>query len=203
LIVDYGGVLTTRSPTGREDFQRLFGASMLEYRDAAALAAARLGGDPVELVESGRIDSAQFKEAIGAELPGATVDALGPAYYAQHVSNPEMLACVERCHARGVVTVLMTNAAADWTEFWSPSVPGMEHIFDHVVISGSVGSRKPDAAIYGHALAQLAPIAAGECVFVDDEEENCAAARALGMQALRFTDTASAVRTLAEAVIRP
>jgi putative hydrolase of the HAD superfamily len=199
LIVDYGGVLTTRSSTGREDFQRLFGASMLEYRDAAVRAAGELGGNPVDLVETGQITTKQFQSALAAALPNANVDALGPAYYAQHISNPEMLKCVADHHARGLTTVLMTNAAADWTDYWRPTVPGMEETFDHVVISGSVGARKPDPRIFEHTLKLLEGIPAAECVFVDDEEANCAAAEAAGMSAIRFVDTASTVASLANA----
>jgi putative hydrolase of the HAD superfamily len=197
LILDYGGVLTTRSPTGREDFQRLFGASMLEYRDAAVRAAAELGGNPVDLVETGQITTEQFQSALGAALPNVNVDALGPAYYAQHISNPEMLGCVADHHARGVTTVLMTNAAADWTAYWSPTVPGLEEIFDHVVISGSVGARKPDRRIFEHTLDLLAGIPAAECVFVDDEEANCAAAEAVGMSAIRFVDDPTTIAAIA------
>jgi putative hydrolase of the HAD superfamily len=197
LIVDYGGVLTTRSSTGREDFQRLFGASMLEYRDAAGVAAEGLGGNPVDLVETGQITTEQFQSALAAALPNANVDALGPAYYAQHISNPEMLGCVADYHARGLTTVLMTNAAADWTDYWSPTVPGIQEIFDHVVISGTVGARKPDHRIFEYTLALLEGIPAAECVFVDDEEANCAAAEAVGMRAIRFVDTPSTIASLA------
>jgi putative hydrolase of the HAD superfamily len=197
LILDYGGVLTTRSPTAREDFERLVGVSMLDYRDANTRAAARLGQDPLEAVETGRITEAEFKAALAAELPSADIDAMGEAYYAQHVSNPAMIACVAGWRARGVVTMLVTNAAAEWTHHWSPTIPSMHEVFDHVVISGLVGSRKPDVGIYRHALDLLAGIASKECVFVDDSEANCATAEEVGMQAIRFTDTESAVAAVA------
>lgn len=197
MILDYGGVLTTRSPTAAADFERLVGVSMLDYRDANARAAARLGSDPLEAVETGQITEAEFKSALAAELVGGDIDALGEAYYAQHVSNPAMIDCVAGYHARGVVTVLMTNAAAGWTHYWSPTIPSMDKVFDHVVISGAVGSRKPDAGIYHRALDLLTGISPPDCVFIDDSEANCATAESVGMQAIRFSDTESVVAALA------
>ena len=54
-------------------------------------------------------------------------------------------------------------------------------------VSCERGVRKPDAAAYLGAAETLnrAPEA---CLFVDDRESNAAAARAVGMQALRFED---------------
>ena len=202
-MLDYGGVLTTRSPTTRADFERLVGVSMGDYRDANERAAARLGDDPLDAIETGRITEDEFKRALAAELPDADIEALGEAYYAQHVSNPEMIACVADYHSRGVVTVLMTNAAAEWTHYWSPTIPSMHEVFDHVVISGSVGSRKPDAGIYHHALELVKGIPAGECVFVDDSEANCATAEEVGMQAIHFSDTASTIAALAALAVEP
>lgn len=57
--------------------------------------------------------------------------------------------------------------------------------FDAVVVSCEVGCSKPDAAIYGLTLSRIGT-APAETLFVDDREENVAAARALGMQALLF-----------------
>ncbi len=61
--------------------------------------------------------------------------------------------------------------------------------FDAVVISAEVGCAKPDERIYRLLLERLGTQPA-ETVFIDDMAENVEAARALGMQALRFTSTA-------------
>jgi len=49
-----------------------------------------------------------------------------------------------------------------------------------VVISGEVGMRKPEAAIFQHTLDELG-LPAGSCVFVDDHMANIRAAAALGV----------------------
>lgn len=52
-------------------------------------------------------------------------------------------------------------------------------------VSCDMGVRKPDHAIYERAATAL-DIAPTALTFVDDREENCAAAREVGMRAIRF-----------------
>jgi HAD superfamily hydrolase (TIGR01509 family) len=56
-------------------------------------------------------------------------------------------------------------------------------------VSCDTGLRKPDPESFLQAARQLG-LAPGECLLVDDREENCAAARALGLQALPFRGAA-------------
>lgn len=53
-------------------------------------------------------------------------------------------------------------------------------------VSCLTGVRKPDARAFTGAAAALGR-RAEECLLIDDREPNCAAARALGMAAVRFT----------------
>lgn len=53
-------------------------------------------------------------------------------------------------------------------------------------VSCDTGVRKPDRRAFTGAAEHLG-VACEACLFVDDREENCAAARATGMEALRFT----------------
>lgn len=57
--------------------------------------------------------------------------------------------------------------------------------------------RKPDPAAYQHACHALG-VEPSACLFVDDRESNCAAAREQGMDAVRFTDAASLRVALAQ-----
>ena len=57
--------------------------------------------------------------------------------------------------------------------------------FDDYVLSYRVGARKPDPKVYLAAL-QRAGCHAGECIYIDDKEENVWAARRLGIQAIVF-----------------
>jgi putative hydrolase of the HAD superfamily len=65
---------------------------------------------------------------------------------------------------------------------WGEHYP--EHLwvgaFDAVVISGRVGLRKPDQAIFVHT-AELLELRPAQCVMVDDLQANISAAVAVGM----------------------
>lgn len=64
-------------------------------------------------------------------------------------------------------------------------------------VSCHTGVRKPDPAAYVHAASALG-VEPSACVFVDDREDNCAAARDQGMHAVRFSDAAALRRALVE-----
>lgn len=57
--------------------------------------------------------------------------------------------------------------------------------FDRLVLSYEVGHVKPAPEFY-RACAAAAARPAGECVFIDDLEENVAAARRCGLRAIRY-----------------
>lgn len=64
-------------------------------------------------------------------------------------------------------------------------------------VSCKTGLRKPAPSTYRHALGALGVVAT-DALFVDDREDNCAAARGEGLAALRFTDAATLREALAE-----
>jgi putative hydrolase of the HAD superfamily len=63
--------------------------------------------------------------------------------------------------------------------------------FDPLILSAEVGLAKPDPAIFELALRR-AGVDASQAAFVDDFEENVAAAAALGMHAVHFRSSAQA-----------
>jgi HAD superfamily hydrolase (TIGR01509 family) len=63
---------------------------------------------------------------------------------------------------------------------------GLRDYFDYFICSGYVREMKPHPDIYRTAL-EVSGTPAGQTVFIDDKEENCEAARVLGMQAIHFT----------------
>ncbi len=68
----------------------------------------------------------------------------------------------------------------------------IDNIFELVIDSAFVGVRKPDPEIYELTVTGLG-VPAAECLFVDDIEVNCEAARAAGMTAVVFGDTEQAI----------
>lgn len=64
-------------------------------------------------------------------------------------------------------------------------------------VSCDTGVRKPDPRAYLGAAARLG-VEPGECILIDDREKNCAVARSLGMEALRFTSAPELAKELAQ-----
>jgi 2-haloacid dehalogenase len=100
---------------------------------------------------------------------------------------PGMRALVDDLDARDVPLYAITNFSA---EFWPPFRAREAALFDRfrdIVVSGDEDLTKPDPAIYHLALDRFG-IAAEDAVFVDDRADNVAAADALGIHGVLFTD---------------
>lgn len=63
---------------------------------------------------------------------------------------------------------------------------GILQMIDRYVVSGAEGLVKPDARLF-RVLLDRYHLKAEECVFVDDNPDNVAAAKALGMEGIVFT----------------
>jgi len=93
---------------------------------------------------------------------------------------------VRRLRARGLLTAVVSNAEG-------PARPGLEGL-GPVVLSGEVGLRKPDPALY-LLVADLLGVAPDACVVVDDLASNVRGAVLAGMTGVHHV---SRERTLAE-----
>lgn len=132
-------------------------------------------------------ERAQFREyyrlvlgGLGVATPEAVLlHALAEAHIAECEFElyADALPAIEAVRHRGLRLGLISNA-------W-PSLEGkyrrlgLRDEFDPFVISACVGCLKPDAAIFEHALARIG-LPAERLLFVDDEPEYLAGARALG-----------------------
>ena len=70
-------------------------------------------------------------------------------------------------------------------------------LFDGIVISSRIKKVKPELEIYQHLLNEHALVAA-DTVFIDDMQENLAAASKLGIHTIRFMNTDQCRRDLAD-----
>jgi len=97
---------------------------------------------------------------------------------------PGMQALTDELKATGHHLVAMSNYPI-WYRHVA-ATHGLEQLLDGRFVSYLTGARKPEAAAYlGPCRALGRP--PEQCVFVDDRRDNCDAAAALGMVALRFT----------------
>ena len=73
----------------------------------------------------------------------------------------------------------------------------LRSLFDYFVCSGYVHEMKPMAGIYNAAI-DISGFDAETALFIDDKEENCAAAKVAGMNAIHFRDPKQLCVSLAE-----
>jgi putative hydrolase of the HAD superfamily len=95
------------------------------------------------------------------------------------VPDPAVLDLVARLRAAGVVCGLASNQPMLRARYMDDDL-GYRKLFDHRFYSAELGYAKPDAEFFTAALAALgAP--PSQVLFIDDREENVAAARACGL----------------------
>jgi 2-haloacid dehalogenase len=70
------------------------------------------------------------------------------------------------------------------------------HQFKDIVVSGDVGMVKPDPRIFALALGRFG-VSPGDCLFIDDNATNVAAAESAGIAAVQFTSPAALRRVFA------
>jgi putative hydrolase of the HAD superfamily len=93
--------------------------------------------------------------------------------------------------ARGYKLAICTNNVREWETRWRSKLP-VDEIFDTVVDSAFVGTRKPEPRIYELTLERLG-VEAAAAVLVDDIEANCTGARELGIHAVWFRSSDQAI----------
>jgi putative hydrolase of the HAD superfamily len=193
LLIDFGGVLTT---SVFDAFGAFCVAEGIERDRIADL----VRTDPVAQrllvdVETGALPEDGFERGL-APLLGAGVAPEGLIARMTETLAPDqpMLDAMRDLRAGGVPTVLVSNslgmAAYDGYD--------VDELFTHVVLSASVGVRKPSRRIYHYAL-ELAGASPEQAVFVDDLAQNVVAAERLGLRGIRHTDAAVTIPLLADA----
>jgi putative hydrolase of the HAD superfamily len=200
LVVDYGGVLTSPLQDAMQSWceddevdAALFRRVMREwlgtsYGDEATT-------NPVHALERGEMAIPDFERELAKRLhthDGRPVEPEGllERMFAGFRHEQPMLAAVRAARRHGLKTALLSNS-------WGLDYPReqWEGAFDVVVISGEVGMRKPEPAIYVHTARHLG-VEPGECVFVDDLAPNVRGAVAVGMVGVRHVSAAESIREL-------
>lgn len=106
------------------------------------------------------------------------------------------VAILERLDDAGVPVFAITNFPAEQWEKTVPAYPFLTRFRD-AVVSGREGMVKPDPAIF-RVLLDRNGLAAADCLFIDDNPDNVAAARDLGMGAHLFERPDALAEWLAE-----
>jgi putative hydrolase of the HAD superfamily len=200
VISDFGGVLTSPLMDAFGRVQDEIDLPTSAYGPAMAHSLERDGVHPLFALERGEITEAEFlarlergfAAALGRDVSlhgfGARLmDALAP--------NQELFdRYADLRRERGLRFALCTNNVREWEPLWRAKLP-IDGVFEVVVDSAFVGTRKPEPEIYAITLERLG-LPATDCAFVDDLDVNVEAARDTGMQGIVYRDTAQALAEL-------
>ena len=192
VIFDYGGVISARLLDNLVRFEAAMGYPPGSVHELMFGPSEPADGEVPDFhrLETGELPLVEYLQRLERRAP----DLLGrpldlESYRAFTAASPLAVhwPVVHRARALrddGVPLALLTNNVREFGDAWRSSFP-VDELFVHVVDSCEVGMRKPDPRIYRHTceLLDVGPTAA---VFVDDNLENCAAAAAVGLEAVRF-----------------
>ncbi len=201
FICDFGGVLTTPLQEGFLAYQEESGVSLEELGKAMGRAAEEHGDHPLFALERGEITEAEFRDRIQRHLDGRfDLTRLRALYFERLDPNRAMIEFVRELRGRSVRAALLTNNVREWEPLWRSKLPEIDELFELVVDSAFVGLRKPDPAIFLLTLERLGGVTPERCVFLDDLDVNCAAARELGMAAVRYESAEQAIPAVESAL---
>jgi len=105
-------------------------------------------------------------------------------YLQRHNLTDGLIEFLEAVNSRGGKVWCLSNDLSEWARKLR-DIFKLERYLRGFVISGDVGIRKPDPAIFEHLIRQL-NVTAGDAVFVDDNPKNLDSVTELGLQTILF-----------------
>jgi epoxide hydrolase-like predicted phosphatase len=189
VILDFGGVLTTPIWDSFAAFCRTEGlhpdaVKRLFKTDPEALADLRK-------LETGEMSEHDFESAFGKRLGLADPEGLIDSMFSGMQPEPAMVDAVRQLRRSGLKTALLSNSWS--TDHYDREL--LTELFDVTVISAEVHMHKPQPEIY-RLTAKRLEVEPAACVFVDDLQENCEGAEAVGMTAIRHRTPAETIARL-------
>jgi epoxide hydrolase-like predicted phosphatase len=204
VISDFGGVLTTPLVQSFAAVQDETGIPFEELAKAMARIQEEDGRHPLFELETGRLTEADFLRKLGEALEPALghrpeLHRFSEIYFDALHPNEPMIDLMREVKEQGHRTALLTNNVREWEPLWRTMLP-VDEIFEVVVDSGFVGCRKPDREIYELTLERLGGTDPKQCLFIDDTNVNCDAARELGISAVHYRDYEQAIGEIRSAL---
>lgn len=132
----------------------------------------------------GKLSAAGFWEALDLDA------ALEDEYLASHRMTPGLIDFLREGPQLAGSIWCLSNDVGEWSRKLRARFD-LARYFDGFVISGDVGFRKPDRAIY-QTFLDVSGIQARDAVFVDDRPRNLVAAADVGMRTVKFGRSDSA-----------
>lgn len=195
VLWDFGGVITASPFDGFTRYERSSGLPEGFIRRVNTV---NPDANAWARFERSDIDRDGFISAFEAEALAFGQVVSGEAVLAGLMGAPRpiMVRALERVRVRYQIACLTNNVAR------MPRPPEQEveiqrimGLFEYVIESSKIGSRKPEKQFYEHALETLG-IEANEAVFLDDLGVNLKSAREMGMTTIKVADPKQALEDL-------
>ena len=186
VLFDYGLVLSgPPDPAAREEMKQILGVDEERFR--------AIYWRHRDDYDRGTLNSVAYWERVAHDLHRpldakklSALIAADNAHWTQ--PNQAMIDWAAALQSAGIKTGILSNIGDAMEAGIVARFPWIAD-FTHRTFSHRLGIAKPDAAIYQHSAEGLG-VPTGEILFVDDREENVAAARAAGMHAIQYIDHA-------------
>jgi putative hydrolase of the HAD superfamily len=197
VLFDFAGVLTSSpwaalAAAGGGDLELVIG-SYEEDTD-----------HPWHQVERGEMTIVDWMTAVKelGEAKGVEVD-FSPlaALLGEMTVHDPIVDHVRALRDQGYKLALVTNNVREGSAAWRSMVP-VDELFDVVIDSSEVGMRKPNPAIYLHALEALGGVPPEEAVFLDDSPGNVEGAKRAGLHAILVETPEQAIEDLSQVLSR-
>ena len=202
VVSDFGGVLTTPLMASFLALQDAHGVSVEDFGEAIRAAAKAGDGDiPLFKLERGEITEPEFLHQLRDGLEPLIghrpeLHRFREVFFEALDPNEPMIDLMRECRRSGRRMALLTNNVQEWEPLWRTMLP-VDEIFETIIDSGWVGYRKPERQIYEMTLERIG-MQAEACLFVDDIETNCEAARDLGFTAVHYRESDQAIAEVRE-----
>lgn len=107
------------------------------------------------------------------------------SYVGRHRLDAHLPLVAETAHRHGIRLVCASNDVSEWAVALREK-HRLDDLFEHWIVSGDIGARKPDRPMFDAVLDHCG-VSAAECLFVDDRIKNVEAATALGIPSALFS----------------
>jgi len=192
VLFDYGMVLSgPPNPAARTRMEQILDATPEAFHAAY--------WQPRDAYDRGALTGVDYWHAVAAALhktltPVQLTGLLAADADLWTQPNREMIDWAAALQRAGIRTGILSNLGDEMELAIRAKFPWLAN-FHHHTFSHRLKIAKPDPAIYAHAAEGLG-VAPGEILFLDDREENIAAARNAGMQALQYSTHEAFVRDM-------
>ena len=190
VIFDMGGVLLrTINSQPREAIAERFGVTRAELETFIFMSETSLRSEMGELTDKAHWETVlrHFNQPMGDYLK------VYDEYFSGDAIDEELLAfavSLKPDYQLGLLSNAWVNARPLLSRHFD-----FINVFDVCVFSCEVGMRKPDPAIFKMMLEKMG-VEAKNTIFIDDIPSNVEGAKSVGLHAIRFTDSPTAIASV-------